>query len=172
VGGPRLVLPLNMKEKSVLARWYGLLVRGATLLQSPVLLALRLYWGWQFFVTGRAHLQNLDKTTRFFQSLHIPSPHLNACIAGGTECVGGLFLLAGLGARLVCLPLIFTMIIAYVTAESDSLKQIFSDPDKFVSATPFLFMLACIIVLAFGPGVFSLDWLIERAVCKKSRGTA
>lgn len=155
-------------KNSLCARFYGLLVRGAKLLQSPVLLALRLYWGWQFFVTGRAHLENLDKTTAFFQSLHIPSPKVNACLAGGTECVGGLLLLVGLGSRLVSLPLIFTMIIAYVTAESDSLKQIFSDPDKFVSATPFLFMLTCVIVLAFGPGVFSLDWLIEKKV--KPRG--
>ncbi|HEX4119874.1 MAG TPA: DoxX family protein [Verrucomicrobiae bacterium] len=153
---------------SLFARCYGGLVRAANLLQSPVLLALRLYWGWQFFVTGRAHLENLDKTTAFFRSLHIPLPHLNACIAGGTECVGGLLLLVGVGSRLICLPLIFTMIIAYVTAESDSLKQIFSDPDKFVSASPFLFMLTCIIVLAFGPGVFSIDWLIQR--CVKPRG--
>ena len=115
---------------------------------------------------------HLDKTAAFFQGLHIPFPHLNAFLAGGTECFGGLFLLAGLGARLVSIPLIFTMIIAYVTAESDSLKKIFSDPDKFVTATPFLFMLACIIVLAFGPGVFSLDWLIEKAAGKKSKGTA
>ncbi len=78
----------------------------------------------------------------------------------------------GLGARLVSLPLIFVTVIAYVTAESDALKQIFSDPDKFVSAAPFLFMLACVIVLAFGPGVFSLDWIIEKATGKKSRGTA
>ena len=99
-------------------------------------------------------------------------PHLNAIMAGGTECVGGLLLLAGLGARLVSIPLIFTMIIAYVTAESDSLKKIFSDPDKFVTATPFLFMLACFIVLAFGPGAFSLDWIIEKSVGKKAKGAA
>jgi putative oxidoreductase len=157
-------------KNSLFARFYGLLVRGAKLLQSPVLLALRLYWGWQFFVTGRGHLENLGKTTDFFQSLHIPFPKFNACLAGGTECVGGLLLLVGLGSRLISIPLIFTMIIAYVTAESDSLKQIFSDPDKFVSATPFLFMLACVIILAFGPGVFSLDWLIEKKV--KPRGNA
>ncbi len=157
-------------KTSLFFRGYGIFARVANCLQSPVLLAIRLYWGWQFFVTGRGHLRNLDKTTGFFQSLHIPWPHFNACLAGGTECIGGLFLLVGLGARLVSVPLIFTMIIAYVTAESDALKQIFSDPDKFVSASPFLFMLACIIVLAFGPGVFSLDRLIEKLV--KPRGKA
>ncbi|HEY3857891.1 MAG TPA: DoxX family protein [Verrucomicrobiae bacterium] len=159
-------------QNSLFGRFYSILIRVASLLQSPLLLAVRLYWGWQFFVTGRAHLQNLGKTTEFFQSLHIPMPHLNAIMAGSTECVGGLFLLVGLGARLVSIPLIFTMIIAYVTAESDSLKKIFSDPDKFVTATPFLFMLACFIVLAFGPGVFSLDWIIEKTSGKKAKGAA
>ena len=159
-------------QSSLFGRFYSILVRAVSLLQSPLLLAVRLYWGWQFFVTGRGHLQNLGKTTEFFQSLHIPMPHFNALLAGGTECIGGLFLLAGLGARLVSLPLIFTMIIAYVTAESDSLKKIFSDPDKFVTATPFLFMLACLIVLAFGPGVFSLDWIIEKTVVRKLKGSA
>jgi putative oxidoreductase len=149
-----------------------MLVRAAGLLQSPLLLALRLYWGWQFFLTGRGKLQHLDKVTEFFKSLRIPFPHFNACVAGGTECVGGLLLLVGLGARLVSLPLIFVLIMAYLTAEIDSLKKIFSDPDKFVTATPFLFLLACTIVLVFGPGVFSVDWLIEKTVCRKGRGTA
>ena len=159
-------------NNSFFGRCYTLLARGASLLQSPLLLVLRLYWGWQFFLTGKGKLQNLDRTTGFFLSLHIPWPHFNALLAGTTECVGGLFLLVGLGSRLVSLPLIFITVIAYITAESDALKHFFDDPDKFVSAAPFLFMLAGIIVLVFGPGVFSLDWLIEKLVCKKPRGAA
>jgi putative oxidoreductase len=63
--------------------------------------------------------------------------------------------------------LIFTMIIAYATAESDKLHHLFSKPDEFVSADPFLFMLTAIIVLIFGPGVFSLDALLARIRGKK-----
>ena len=59
------------------------------------------------------------------------------------------------------------MIVAYVTAESDALHAIFSDPDKFVTATPFEFMLTAVIVLVFGPGKFSLDWLIARTWFRK-----
>jgi putative oxidoreductase len=157
-------------QHSPIAVCYRLLIRGASLLQSPLLLAVRLYWGWQFFLTGKGKLQHLDKITEFFKSLRIPFPHFNAGLAGGTECVGGLLLLAGLGTRLVALPMIFLLVIAYLTADIDSLKQIFSDPDKFVTATPFLFLLACGVVLVFGPGAFSLDWLIEKTICKKARG--
>jgi putative oxidoreductase len=128
--------------------------------QSLVLLSMRLYWGWQFHITGMGKLKNLDRTSEFFASLHIPAPHLNAVVAGTTECVGGLLLLAGLASRLITLPLIFTMCIAYATADRDSAKVIFSDPDKFVTAAPFLFLLCCVIVLVFGPGWFSIDGII------------
>ncbi len=143
-------------------RGYGSLIRGASQLQSPLLLLLRLYWGWQFFGTGKGKLMNHEKVTAFFQQLHIPFPSFNVWLVGGAECVGGLLLLIGLGSRLVSLPLLFTLATAYLTAESDALKAIFSDPDKFTGATPFLFMLACFIVLAFGPGRFSVDWVLEK----------
>jgi putative oxidoreductase len=145
----------------IFQRCYGLLIRAASSLQSPLLLAMRLYWGWQFFETGKGKLMNHEKVTEFFASLHIPLPSFNVYLAGGTECFGGLLLLVGLGSRLVCLPLLFTLVIAYVTAESESLKAIFSNPDKFVTATPFLFMFACAVVLAFGPGKFSIDHLLS-----------
>ena len=149
---------------SPLGNSYRLLIRGANLLQSPLLLALRLYWGWQFFQTGMGKLSNLGKITDFFQSLGIPFPQFNAVLAGCTECFGGLLLLLGLGSWIISLPLIFTMCIAYLTADRDSLNAIFSDPDKFVSAAPFQFMLTALIVLIFGPGIFSLDYAIGKFV--------
>jgi putative oxidoreductase len=150
------------------ARGYRLLIAVASRLQSPLLLAIRLYWGWQFFGTGRAKLLNLDHVAGYFGQLHIPFPYFSVCLASATECLGGLLLLLGLGSRLVALPLIFTLTVAYLTAEIDSVKHIFSDPDKFVTATPFLFLLACVIILVFGPGVFSLDWLLARRLSRTS----
>lgn len=149
-------------------RGYRLLTRCASLLVSPLLLLVRVYWGWQFFGTGKGKLMDIQKVAGFFAENHILFPTLSAVLAGATECVGGLFLLAGLASRLTTIPLIFTMIVAYVTVESDSLKAIFSDPDKFTGATPFLFLFACVIVFVFGPGVFSLDWIIGRIYAKRS----
>lgn len=136
--------------------------KGPIWLQSLLLLAMRLYWGWQFFQTGKGKLMNHEKFVGFFHELQIPFPGFNAYLVGCTECIGGLLLLAGLCSRLVSLPLIFLLTIAYVTAEADSLKHIFSDPDKFVTAAPFLFLVTCLMVLAFGPGKISLDALIGR----------
>ncbi len=136
-----------------------LLATVAGWLQCLLLLVIRLYWGWEFFITGKGHLMNLDKTTAFFTELHIPLPKLNAIVAGSTECGGGLLLLVGLGSRLVTVPLMFTMIIAYVTADNEALHAIFSDPDKFTGATPFLFLFASLLIFTFGPGKISLDAL-------------
>jgi len=115
---------------------YALLIKLASYLQSPLLLVLRLYWGWSFFGTGRGKLGDLDKVTGFFESLNIPLPHLNAIIAGSSECFGGLLLLVGLASRLISIQLAFIMVIAYVTADREALQMLFSDPDKFTGATP------------------------------------
>src|SRR5271169_459449 len=99
---------------------YHLWVSLISKLQSPFLLIIRLYWGWQFFLTGKGKLMNLDRTAGFFASLHIPMPKLNAVMAGSTECFGGLLLLLGLGSRIATVALIGTMIVAYLPADSDA----------------------------------------------------
>jgi len=54
-------------------------------------------------------------------------------------------------------------------AESDALKQISATLTNCVTATPFLFRLACVIVLVSAPGVFSLDWLYREQRFAKNR---
>jgi putative oxidoreductase len=156
-------------QSGFFTRCYQALITVASLFQSPFLLAVRLYWGWQFFLDGKGKLLHLQKITDYFgHDLHIPFPHFNAFLASATECIGGLLLLAGLGSRLIALPLMFTMIVAYLTAEIDTVKHIFSNPDKFVTADPFLYLLASAIILVFGPGVFSIDWILSRKYRRKS----
>ena len=131
-------------------------------LRSPLLLVVRFYWGWQFVQTGWGKLMHLERTAGFFHDLGIPAPHLNAAMAGGTECLGGCLLVLGLFSRLASVPLIVTMVVAYATAEKEALAAIVSDPGKFTSAAPFLFLLTAVIVLAFGPGTLSVDRLLNR----------
>jgi putative oxidoreductase len=145
---------------------YRLFTKGADCLRSPFLLAIRLYWGWQFVETGWGKLNNISHVTQFFQSLNIPLPGANAWLVAIMECFGGLLLMAGLGSRFVAFALAFDMVIAYVTADSDALKSIFTDSDKFVQAAPFPFLLMTLTVLAFGAGAFSLDWLVGSKILK------
>jgi putative oxidoreductase len=59
-------------------RLYDMLLHLSSSLESPFLLAVRLYWGWQFIRTGWGHLTHLDKVTAYFGELGIPFPGLNA----------------------------------------------------------------------------------------------
>jgi putative oxidoreductase len=151
---------MGMQIRPLLAKFDSL----AATLQSPLLLVVRLYWGLSFAQTGWGKLTHLDRTANYFADLGIPLPKLNAIMAGATECGGGLLLALGLCARPAAVPLIGTMLVAYATADREALLAIGSDPDKFVTAAPFLFLLATLLVLAFGPGRFSADaWLSRRA---------
>lgn len=148
--------------KALIVRLYGWLIAIGNALRSPVLLIIRLFWGWQFFLSGKGKLMDLSKPTQYFESLHIPLPRLNAILTAGTECIGGLLLLVGLASRLVSVPLMILLTVAYLTADNEAVRAIFSDPDKFTSAAPFLFLLAVVIIFVCGPGAFSLDAILAR----------
>ena len=49
--------------RTLMERYYGILVSAANSLQSPFLLLVRLYWGWQFIETGWGKVNNIDKVT-------------------------------------------------------------------------------------------------------------
>jgi putative oxidoreductase len=154
----------NPLFRLALAAYQWIIKINTAWLQPVFLLIIRLYWGWQFHVTGMGKLTAITKVTGYFQSLGIPFPAFNAYLAGSTECFGGLLLLLGLGCRVTTIPLIITMIVAYLTASPDAVKNIFSKPDDFVTADPFLFLLAAVIIFLFGPGPLSLDGLIGRVI--------
>ena len=81
---------------------------------GPVL--LRIYLAPIFILAGLNKLNNIENVGYWFAGLGIPAPELMAWAAGLTEFVGGVFLLLGLGVRLVSIPLMFTMVVAAVTA--------------------------------------------------------
>ena len=151
---------------------YGWFRKIAEWLQPPFLLAIRLYWGWQFWQTGTGKLSDISKVADFFTSLNIPMPVFNAYFVAYLETIGGLLLILGLGARLISLPLVVNMIVAYVTADREALKSIFSDQEKFYNAAPFTFLLASLIIFLFGAGALSLDAVIQWYVKKRKQAGA
>jgi putative oxidoreductase len=149
-----------MKLLSRLASAHAAFCSVAEKLCSPLLLAIRLYWGWQFAQTGLGKLRNQPKIVEFFTSLNIPFPALNAHFVSGLEFFGGILLIIGLFSRPIALLLTGSMFVAYWTADHDALVSIFSNPGKFYGADPFTFLFAAVLIFAFGPGKFSLDALI------------
>lgn len=141
----------------MMMRWA---VRLVDLFQDALWLAVRGFWGYQFAITGYGKLTSLDRVASYFGSLNIPAPKINAIMAGSTECFGGALLALGLFSRPAAVALSGTMTVAYLTAHKDELAQIFTKPEAFTGADPFLFLYASLLVIACGPGLFSLDALI------------
>jgi putative oxidoreductase len=157
---------MSSAENSI-QKLYSLFVRIASSLQSPFLLVIRLYWGWQISQSGWGKLHNLSHVTEFFASLGLPAPGATATFVATFEFVGGILLAVGLLSRIAALGLVIDMTMAYVTADREALASVFSDPGKFYNADPFIFFFVGLIILIFGPGKFAVDALIERASKKK-----
>ena len=137
-------------------------VAALSLLQSPMLLAVRLYWGFQFAQTGWGKLHNVARITDLFTNLNIPFPALNAHFISGLEFVGGILLMLGLFSRPIALLLAGNMVVAYWTADHEALTSIFSDPGKFYVADPYTFLFASLMVLIFGAGFFAVDTFLAK----------
>jgi putative oxidoreductase len=153
---------------ATLERLYRLLVSVASRLDSAFLLIVRLYWGVQMAQTGWGKLHSLERVTNFFTTLGIPAPGINAVFIAMLEFAGGILFALGLGSRLIALLFLGDMMVAYYAADREALQSFFSNPDKFAAATPFVFLVASLIVLIFGPGKYSLDAILA----KRFPGTA
>ena len=152
------------KSGGVFTKACGWFTWFSSLAQSPFLLLVRLYWGWQFMQTGWGKLHHLAQVTQFFTNLGIPAPGPTALFVGLVEFCGGLLLILGLGSRLTGLVLTVNMMVAYFTADREALQSVLSNPGKFYGADPYTFLFAALLVLIFGPGWFALDTWIAR-VC-------
>jgi putative oxidoreductase len=143
--------------------WHETFFHFVDYLQHPFLLFVRLYWGIQLMLSGWGKLHNLDRVTDFFSSLNLPMPHQMAIFVSCVEFFGGLFFALGLLSRVTSLVLTINMIMAYVSVTEDrqALFSMFSDPDRWTKADPYVFL-----VLLFGPGVVSLDALVNKIFWK------
>jgi putative oxidoreductase len=131
-------------------------------LQSPLLLAIRLYWGWQFAQDGWGKLTHLSRVTEFFTTLNLPMPHETALLVSLVEFAGGILFAAGIGSRLVSLILLVNMTMAYLSVPDDrvNFSHILSNPSDFYNATPYTYWFAALLILILGPGLYAVDTLI------------
>jgi putative oxidoreductase len=126
-------------------------------LKDFLLLMVRLYWGCGFFLAGFNKIGNISMLAEFLESVMIPFPWQQAYLVTGIEIIGGLCLLVGFASRIVSIPLAFIMIVALFTAHLSETLQTFENPQRLLNQLPFQYLAACLLVLCFGPGKFSID---------------
>lgn len=153
--------------KAILAL-YSQFVALLNRLQSPFLLAIRLYWGFQFIEDGWGKLTHLDKVTGFFATLNLPAPGATALAVSLIELIGGALFLSGIASRLVSLVLVVNMTMAYLSVPDDRVNftHFFSNPSDFYGASPYTYWFAALLILILGPGFFAIDTFISRRLKK------
>lgn len=138
-------------------------------LQSLFLLAVRLAWGWWFFLSGLGKWKNFGHVVDYFRDLGISFPEFNAYAVMFTEMIGGALLILGLFSRVVAIPLIIVMLTALAFGHSEAVANLWDDPQGILKEAPFTFLMAALTVFIFGPGRISLDYLLHKK-CKECDG--
>ncbi len=151
---------------NILTTYYSLEEKVEFYLRDPFVLVIRLYWGWLFFRSGFWKFTHYDNAVGFFNSLGLPFPELMVLFIATVEAGGGILLILGLFSRFTSLVLTGNMIGAYLVAHREELFSIISKPDEFYSAPPFTFLFASLVILVFGAGRISVDYLIKKKLLK------
>jgi putative oxidoreductase len=134
------------------------------MLRSPLLLAIRLYWGWQFAQDGWGKLTHLGRVTEFFTSLNLPAPGTTALFVALVEFIGGILFAFGILSRLTSLVLFVNMTMAYLSVPDDrtNFSHILSKPDDFYGAGPYTYWFAALLILILGPGALAADTFLRK----------
>ena len=95
-------------------------------------LALRLYLAPVFWFAGKNKFNSFEDTAAWFGNpdwgLGLPLPTLMAGLATGTEILGAIALVIGLGTRWFAIPLMFTMLVAIFKVHGHNGWQAIADP--------------------------------------------
>lgn len=154
-----------------LVRLYAPFIWIGGLLQSLLLLYMRITWGHQFFLAGLGKFHTIEKTIQFFTSLNIPHPSFHAYLVANVETVCGFLLFIGFASRLAALPLLITMLVALSTAHAPNISEFrfLLEPLSLVREMPYPFLITSLMVFVFGPGKISFDAWIRRWVEKQPK---
>ena len=134
-------------------------------IQKLILLATRLVLAYGFFQPARMKWQHFDAIVSWFSGLGIPLPRWSAYLATGTETLGIVALVLGIGIAWISGPLIFTLLVAIVTVHWGNGFDAGSNGFEI----PLYYMLMIGILASFGPGSLSLEsWIRRRRPVKSS----
>jgi putative oxidoreductase len=152
------------KTIKMIGSLYSRIAGALAALQSPLLLAIRLYWGFQFTQDGWGKLTHLSRVAGFFASLNLPAPSTTALFVALVEFVGGILFACGIASRLVSLILFVNMTVAYLSVPDDrvNFSHVLSNPSDFYGASPYTYWFAALLILILGPGLIAADSLISR----------
>ena len=119
---------------------------------SVLIMALRMFFGVLFFVHGMEKMMNFDQLSRSFPSVLGFGSYMTLMLAIFSEFCCSIFLIAGLMQRIILIPMIISMGVAFFDVHDAVL------PDGELAL---IYMIVFFILFLVGPGRYSLDYLID-----------
>jgi putative oxidoreductase len=120
---------------------------------SLLILAARLVFGILFLVHGYEKLMNFSTLSETFPSVLGFGSYMSLMLAIFCEFCGSLFLIAGLLQRVVLIPMIISMAVAFFDVHDAMLPE---------GELALIYLIMFIILFVTGPGRYSLDCLIVK----------
>lgn len=142
---------------SISTKYYSLVGHLEKSAAVPLLL-LRLVLAYGFYGPAKMKWKDINSVIDWFGSIGILAPVFNAYLAAGTEMLGVVLLVLGLGTRLIAIPLVITMLVAIKTVHW---ANGFEAADNGFEI-PLYYTIMLLTLLVYGPGKWSVDYLIRR----------
>lgn len=119
---------------------------------SLLILAVRLFFGVLFFVHGLDKMMNFSYLSDTYPSVFGLGSYMTLMLAIFTEFCCSLFLITGLMTRVVLIPMIISMAVAFF----DIHDALFPEGELSL-----IYFIVFIIIFFTGPGRYSIDYLLD-----------
>jgi len=131
------------------------------------LLFIRLVLAYGFYMPAKLKWADIGSTIDWFKSLGVPAPAFNAYLVASTEAAGVILLILGLGARIIAIPLMITLLVAIRTVHWANGFEAGNNGFEI----PLYYLLMLLVLFVYGSGKFSLDRAIDGKYGKQPGST-
>ncbi|MBR5211692.1 MAG: DoxX family protein [Bacteroidales bacterium] len=125
---------------------------------SAFILILRIFFGVMFFIHGLGKMMNFSELSLTYPSVFGLGSYMTLMLAVFTEFCCSLFLIAGLLFRIMLLPMIVAMAVAFFDIHDGFLPE---------GELSLIYLIVFCLLYFVGPGKFSIDYLIDRRLRKE-----
>ena len=127
---------------------------------SLLILAVRIFFGVLFFVHGLDKMINFSALSETFPSVLGFGSYMSLMLSVFCEFCCSLFLIAGLLERIIILPMIISMGVAFFYIHDAMMPE---------GELSLIYLVIFIILLVTGPGRYSLDYMIDMKFQKEKK---
>lgn len=127
---------------------------------SLLILALRVFFGVLFFTHGLDKMINFNTLSETYPSVLGFGSYMTLMVSIFCEFACSLFLIAGLMERIILLPMIASMAVAFFDIHDGMFPE---------GELSLIYLILFIVLLLTGPGRYSVDYLIDMKFQKEKK---